>query len=326
VTEPGLGDTVFRDVVGQDGACDVLASALRSKRVPHAYLFVGPEGVGKRTVALRWAQALHCSAPPAPAAACGACSDCRKVLGFTHPDVLWVDFEFQSRLLEEPPEKQRALKIDTVREMGHLLRLKPLESRVKTAFLEPADQLVEVAAHALLKILEEPPPSTHIVLLAQDPSQLLGTLRSRCQWVRFRPLPTSVLVGQLQSRVAGLSDDDARAAALQSEGSLRRALAALEQGEELSFDWRAAPLSELMAWCEQFQGSRLGRPAAEVFLQRQLARLQADLHAGRGDASELRNVLSALQQVRQNVSPQLVLETLLLRARWDGRRPANRGN
>jgi DNA polymerase III subunit delta' len=304
----------FKGVVGQDQACRVLASGLESGRAPHAYLFAGPEGVGKRTAALRWAMALNCGAARG-AEACGQCVSCRKIAEGTHPDVISVGFEFQARLLDEPADKQKTIKIDTLREMERALRLKPQEGRAKVALLDPADRLGEDAAHALLKILEEPPPGTHLVLLAQDPGQVLGTLRSRCQWVRFRPLPAELLADRLSAERPGEPEEKVRAAALAAEGSMGRALELLEGEEALPFDWETSPLSELLAWTEQFRG-RQGREAAEDFLRRLLARFQGDLPRG-GAPAKPRRVLEALEKIKRNVSPQLALEVLLLKLRWE---------
>ncbi len=316
-TDASLAGTGFEAIRGQAHACQILLSAFRSGRVPHAYLFVGPEGVGKRATALQWAKALNCASPASPGGACETCAACRKIQARNHPDVLWIGFEHQARLLNEPVDKQRSIKIDTVRDMEHMLRLKPLEGRVKIAFLEPADKLVEAAAHALLKILEEPPPQTHLVLLALDASQLLDTIRSRCQWVRFRPLPAATVAELLQQGPTGVTDEEALRIARLSEGSLSRARALLEGGEGMDFDWEAAPLSELLSWAEQFHTPRNGRAAAQDFLRRLLAQFQEDLRQGRCEEAELRRVLDALHQIQQNVSSQLVLETLLLRLRWD---------
>jgi DNA polymerase III delta' subunit len=322
--ETALERTGFSGILGQERACQGLLSALRSRRVPHAYLFAGPDGVGKRTVARQWIKMLNCERPASDVEPCESCAGCRKVESLTHPDVLWVDFAFQAALLKEPVEKQKALKIDTVREMEKILQLKPLEGRVKVACLSPAEHLVEAAAHALLKILEEPPPKTHLILIAQDPGQILGTLRSRCQWVRFRPLAAESIATHLLNRVDHPTEAEARAAAFQAEGSLSRALEILSGAEELSFAWDAAPLPELLRWCEQFQNPRLGREAAARFLRRLLALFQSELHQGLRPAEDARRVLDALQQIRQNVTPSLVLQVLLLKLRR-GKKSRNAG-
>lgn len=316
-------DTSFRSLRGQPAAVDALSSALGSGRVPHAYIFAGPDGSGKRTAFLKWAQALFCTAPLSPAMACEECAGCRRAGAGQHPDLFMADFQTQAVLLKEPVEKQKTLKIDTIREMEKALRLKPLEGRVKLALLDPADRLVDAAAHALLKVLEEPPPGTHLVLLTSDPGRLLGTIRSRCQTVRFRPLPSADLHGVLEDRASrGEPLDRARfAAAVQAaEGSVGRALEILNEAEALDFDWEGAPLSELLSWCDQFGSPRLGRDAAEDFLRRLLARFRDEAAQGLRPLQDADRALTALQRVKQFVSPSLSLQALLLKLRWEKRR------
>ena len=311
-------ENIFRDLRGQGAAADTLSSALAAARVPHAYLFVGPDGVGKRTAFLKWCQALLCTAPLEPAVPCGDCPACRKAAGSNHPDVFRAGFQTQAALLKEPVEKQKSIKIDTVREMEKALRFKPLEGRVKIALVDPADDLVEAAAHALLKILEEPPPATHLVLLATDASKLLDTIRSRCQVVRFRPLSREDLLAVLEDRAGrgepldrSRFDEAVRAA----EGSVGRALEILSETESLDFDWEAAPLSELLAWCDQFGRPRLGREAAADVLRRLLARFREEALDGRRPPEDMDRALAALTRVRRFASPSLALTALFLRLR-----------
>jgi DNA polymerase-3 subunit delta' len=314
----------FAGLFGQATASHLLRSALAAERVPHAYLFVGPDGVGKRTAARALARALNCARPSSTGEPCGACEPCVKVDGGVHPDVLSVDFAWQAALLKEPVEKQKVLKIDTLREMEKALRFHPLEGRSKVAVMDPADRLAEPAAHALLKVLEEPPPATHLILLARETSALLPTIRSRCQTVRFRPL-TAALIERYLVEAKGYDADDARRAAAAAEGSLSRALELLVTPETVTFAWETAPLSELLGWCEKFQNPRLGRAAAEEFLRALLARMELDLHAGARPPEDLEEAVNALRQVRQNVTPSLVLQVLLLTLRRARRRQAVSG-
>ena len=310
------------DVRGQEAALGVLASALTSSRVPHAYLFVGPEGVGKAKAARLWAQILLCEAPVSPVQACGQCVGCRKAVAGGHPDLLSVDFERQAALLKEPLEKQKSIKIDTVREMEHTLRLKPSEARVKVALLDPADALVDAAAHALLKILEEPPAATHLVLIAREATALLPTIRSRCHLVRFRPLDQVTLAEIVRGLKPGVSEAETRTAATVAEGSVARALAAIDGSGALDFDWTSVPLSELLAWCEGFGNPRLGRSAAERLVESLMAREQESLRRGEGSAEALRESLTALHRLRQNAHVTLTLQTLLLGLRRRAREKA----
>ena len=315
--------TVFRSLRGQPAAVDVLSSALAAGRVPHAYLFVGPDGVGKRSAFLKWSQALLCEAPLSPVMACEECVPCRKAGGGIHPDIFRATFEVQAILLKEPVEKQKSLKIDTVREMEKVLSRKPLEGRVKIALIDPADKLVEAAAHALLKVLEEPPPATHLVLLASDPGQLLDTIRSRCQVVRFRPLPSAEVAAVMEDRAARgepLDRERFADAIRDAEGSVGRALEILSEAETLDFDWEGAPLSELLKWCDQFGSPRLGRDAAEDFLRRLLARFREEAREGLRPPQDIERALTALTRVRRSVGPSLALQALLLKLRWEKKR------
>lgn len=297
-----------------------MCSSLESGRVSHAQLFAGPDGVGKRTAFLKWAQVLLCPSPVGPALACEECPSCRRIEGGLHPDIFLAGFQTQALLLKEPVEKQKSIKIDTIREMERALRLKPSEGRVKIALIDPADDLVDAAAHALLKILEEPPPGTHLVLLSVDPGSLLDTIRSRCQIVRFRPLSTGELRKVLEDRAARgelLEPDRFEPVIAAAEGSVGRALDMLGEAESLDFDWEGAALSELLSWCEQFGSPRLGRDAAEDFLRRLLARFRTEAAEGCRSPSDMARIAEALERVRRFVNPGLVLQACLLRLRWE---------
>jgi DNA polymerase-3 subunit delta' len=162
-----------------------LTAALRSDRLAHAYLFAGPNGIGKRLVAMRWAMAINCDAPrpsSAPPAApgefggCGACASCRRSLAGTHPDLLVVE-----------PDGQ-FIKIEQVRDLQAALTLTAWSGPRKIALIDRAERLNQEAANALLKTLEEPPPASLLILISAVPDDLLPTIRSRCQTVRFFPL------------------------------------------------------------------------------------------------------------------------------------------
>jgi DNA polymerase-3 subunit delta' len=200
----------FDAILGQEHAVRVLQGALASGKVPHAYLFEGPPGVGKRLAARTLALALNCrsSGPDA----CGACSDCRKIGSDVHPDVRWLGL----------PEGKRRIPIEAVREQERWLAIGAHEGLAKLLVIEPADQLSDAAANALLKTLEEPRAGSFIVLVTAAASALLPTVRSRCQRVRFAALPTGVVERLLEGQ--GLAPEEARVLAALSGGSLDRAL------------------------------------------------------------------------------------------------------
>lgn len=315
-----IADRFFPEVLGQDDAVRTLAAALTAGRAAHAYLYTGPAGVGKKTAARAWAKALLCPSPASVGIPCGECSACKKVDARSHPDLMWVDFEFQAALLKETPDKQKTLKIGTVREMERLLRLKPLEGRVKVAVLTPADLVGDDASHALLKILEEPPPGTHIVLISDEAGSLLATIRSRCQRVRFRPLAMEVVSDIVAREHGNRPAADVDRAVRAADGSVDRARALLDENTVLAFEWATCPLSELLTWCEGFQNPRVGRTGAERFLEALLAQFQGDVRAGRRDPDDLERVLRALTGIRQNANVGLTLQHLLLHIRRNARK------
>lgn len=163
---------------GHDEACRQLLSANSRGRLAHAFLFVGPAGVGKRVFATELTRALLCDRPPAPLTACDHCPSCAQVTAGTHPDA------FTAR----KPEEKHDLPIDVVREFCTNLGRKPAKGTRKVGVIEDADDFNDESANCFLKTLEEPPPGAVLILLATDTERQLPTILSRCQVVRFRPL------------------------------------------------------------------------------------------------------------------------------------------
>lgn len=202
----------FTNIQGQDRAIAILQNALARHRLAHAYLFIGPAGVGKKRTAFALAQAVLCD--DGVREGCGSCISCTLVTAGSHPDMTLVALE---------PGKQ-SLGIDQVRELQRILSLRPIQGKKKVALLEDAHLLNPAAQSALLKILEEPPGDALLILLTVNSATLSRPLLSRCQQVRFSPLPASVIEALLVRE----HDKDQTAAhtlALYSQGSIGRALA-----------------------------------------------------------------------------------------------------
>ena len=204
-------------MLGQERAKLLLAAAFAPERLGHAYLFTGPDGVGKTLLAQEAAQALLCRGDGARP--CGACQDCRLFAHDSHPDFL----------LLEPEGDSRVIKIDKIRDLIHTLSLMPVQGDRRVAILRDADALNEEAANALLKTLEEPPASALLILTSSRPRALLPTLRSRCQEIRFEPLSAEHLRAILDDR-PGLDEEDVAAAVRLAGGSADRALQLIESG------------------------------------------------------------------------------------------------
>ncbi len=202
----------FQELIGQDRAARMLTAFIRRQTVPHALLFVGIDGVGKRTAARIFAAAANCEGDPETPLPCGECRPCRKIEGDRHPDVHTV---LPSGVY---------IKIGQIRELRSSLAMKPYEGRTRVVIIRDAQAMQAEAANALLKVLEEPPDRTVLILTAEDTTDLLPTIVSRCQPVRFGPIPRDVLTPYLTER-AGFTPEAASAAAALAHGSLARALA-----------------------------------------------------------------------------------------------------
>lgn len=176
-------------LLGHEWAVDLLRGHLNNERTRHAYLITGPQGVGRRTLALRLSQALNCTAPVKPAIPCGECRACRLIEKMQHPDFSVVQ-----------AEAGRALKVDQIRGLQRTLSLAPYEATYKIALLLRFEEANPNAANALLKTLEEPPPQVVLLLTASDAEALLPTIISRCEVIRLRPLSIEKVSGELKTR------------------------------------------------------------------------------------------------------------------------------
>ena len=204
----------FADVLGHDRIRDLLGRALAAGRLPPALLFVGPRGVGKRTLALAVARALLCPDGAPQGDACGRCPACHRTSKALHPDLF----------LAEPEGATLTLKIERVRELVREIDARPFEAASRAILIDDAHTMTEQAQNALLKSLEEPPPTSHVFLVTPSPQTLLPTIRSRCQTLRLGPLPAALLERELAARLA-LSPAEARLRVSVSAGSLGQALA-----------------------------------------------------------------------------------------------------
>ncbi len=212
---------LYRDVIGQPGAVRALRAA--AARPVHAYLLVGPQGTGKRMAATEFAASLLC-----PAGGDGTCEVCRRVRAGTHPDVTVVE--------REGPQ----IGIDMAREMARLAARSPVEGDRQVLVLHDF-HLVKDAGPALLKTIEEPPPSVVFVILAEYVPPELVTIASRCVRIDFRPLPVADVIAALVAD--GVPRDRAEELAGAAGGRLDRArlLASDPEFEQRREAWRAVP-------------------------------------------------------------------------------------
>jgi DNA polymerase-3 subunit delta' len=210
----------FRDVIGQARVVAGLGRAVETGRVPHAYLFEGPPGVGKRGTALGLALALNCAA--LPGRGCGTCETCRRIEAGLHPDV--------PTFAPDGPQ----LVIDQAKAIVALAQSRPHEAAVRLIVVDDADTLNASAANSLLKTLEEPAPRNHLVLCTSAPDRLLPTIRSRAQRVRFRALAEDALLAIAAAH--GIDRARAEVAVALADGSAARMLTSARADDGAAWD------------------------------------------------------------------------------------------
>lgn len=316
------------DILIPDWIKQGLRRAIQDHKLPHAYLFVGPARVGKRTTAIALAKAINCSTQSGEA--CDHCAVCRRIDRGVYPDVHWLEPQGQT------------LKIDQIRQLQELLMLQAYEGRMKVAVLDDVEKLTIEAANSLLKILEEPPQGTLFILLCQNLGGLPATVTSRAQVLRFGLAPRDRLVTLLHRHQCRPADAE-RVAAL-SGGRPGHALG-LELPKALAL--RAEALQLLMQAHKGDSAAILGN--AEQWAKRKndhsslfemLLSLSRDLaiaQAGGGEGALMHGDLQATlaplagsvapatwwqvfdiihtaqQAIIHNVNPQLAFEVMLLR-------------
>ena len=198
----------FKDIAGNVRVRRILKLALERGRVPNSLIFGGPDGVGKSDMALTLAKTLNCRTLTTDS--CDECPSCRAIDSGTHPDVLVLTAEV------------RDVKIEQTRLLKQMAYLRPMIGKRRVFIIEEAENLNEPSANSLLKVLEEPPDFTHIILVTASPHRLVPTIRSRCQTLAFSPIGREEIEEILIDRE--FSPEQARILALLVEGNLERAL------------------------------------------------------------------------------------------------------
>ncbi|HEX9294472.1 MAG TPA: DNA polymerase III subunit delta' [Polyangiaceae bacterium] len=332
----------FESIVGQSGAIGTLERALRTGKIHHAYRFEGPSGVGKELTAFAFAQGLVCNTPP-PSGwihyACGSCSACARAVTLSrdpphvplHPDVTLLE-----RGLYPPESLRRArpelqdISVDQIRRLVlERANFPPHEGRARVFLVRRAHELSMAAANALLKTLEEPLGHTFFVLLTDRGNDLLTTIRSRTQVVRFAHLTDTAVQTILEKD--GVAPDVAKAAAELAGGSVTTALALADPeatkerrafiesaiGAARAPDLAAAlSLSDARARDKDVLLDRLG--ALSAYLARTARTvLDKDPDKATRAARGYDVVVRAIDELDRNGSPALVLEAMVARLRQE---------
>lgn len=216
----------FEEVVGQEHIVRTIVNAIELDRVSHAYLFCGPRGTGKTTMAKLLAKSLNCVEGPT-GHPCGVCDSCLSVASGTSVDVVEIDAASNRGINE-------------IRELREKIRFAPSVSRVKVYIIDEVHMLTTEAFNALLKTLEEPPSHAMFVLATTEPHKIPETIQSRCQQFDFHKLPPVVVAEHLASILeregASAEEEALRIIAMHGEGSVRDSISILEQCHSFSGD------------------------------------------------------------------------------------------
>jgi DNA polymerase-3 subunit delta' len=319
------------NLVGHEWAIDMLKKHVIHGTTRHAYLFAGPPGLGRRTLALRFAQALNCQTPLEAGIPCGQCRDCRQIEAMQHADLTVIRADSEGG----------TLKVDQIREARRSLTLKPYQANFRVALFLRFQEANDNAANALLKTLEEAPSYAVLILTADNPEQLLPTIVSRCEVLRLRPLKIENVQSALENR--GIETSQARLIAHISGGRFGYALrlieneALLERREERLNDLQSlisasrvekfayadklardkeSMRQAVLVWLSYWRDVMLRSAQAETPLVNVDRNVEIEDLARRLDLSVARRAVSnfedVLEKMERNVNSRLLAEVLLL--------------
>lgn len=178
----------FKDVISQNYVTNSFKNAVLKKHISHAYIFTGQKGIGKSLFAKEFAKYLFCKNKKDDS--CDVCSNCGRIDNNKHPDVHWIATD----------KKDKFIKIENIREIQRLVKLSPVESENKAFIIKEADRMNEESSNCLLKTLEEPTPNTIIILIANSLTPVKETIKSRCQIIRFSPIPAHIIKKHLMEK------------------------------------------------------------------------------------------------------------------------------
>jgi DNA polymerase III subunit delta' len=338
MTDPGRRVKDNWGLIGQAWAVQMLKQHLTHASIRHAYLFSGPPGLGRRTLALRLAQALNCPQPVAPGEPCGKCKTCQQTERMQYADLSVIQAE----------KEGGTLRVEQIRSVRQSLVLKPYQGKYRVALFLRFQEANANAQNALLKTLEEAPAHVILILTADTPELLLPTISSRCEILRLRPLPVEMLETALKER--GADETTAHLLAHISGGRPGYALRLMQDEETLALRAKrledlqnllkstrrgrfayAEKLTErkkkdaeveerfretLLIWLSFWRDVLLSTSGADAPLANVDHLAEIEVLAGKLSLDEARRLVEAVERaidkLERNVNPRLLAEVLLL--------------
>jgi DNA polymerase III subunit delta' len=331
------------NLVGHEWAVDMLKKHVVNGTTRHAYLFAGPPGLGRRTLALRFAQALNCQTPLDAGIPCGQCRDCKQIEAMQHADLSVIEptIKDPNNPKELIPAPNGEIRIQQIRELQKTINLKPYQSRHRLLIFLRFHQASVEASNALLKTLEEAPSYAVLILTADNPDQLLPTIISRCEVLRLRPLKIEEVKQDLEKK--GMERDQANLIAhisggrpgyarqlIESESLLEereeclndmQSLIAASRVEKFAYANKLARDKEsmrqaILIWLSYWRDVMLRTVQAKTPLVNVDRNVEIEDLAGKLDLSTARTVVSgledALKKMERNVNSRLLAEVMLL--------------
>jgi DNA polymerase-3 subunit delta' len=319
------------NLIGHEWAVDMLKRHVAEGTTRHAYLFAGPAGVGRRTLALRFAQALNCQTPSGPGIPCGECRNCKQIAAMQHPDLNVIQADAEGS----------TMKVDQIREARRLLTLKPYAANYRVTLFLRFHEANDSASNALLKTLEEAPSYAVLILTADNAEQLLPTIVSRCEVLRLRPLKIEEVQRALEEK--GYETNQAKLIAhisggrfgyarglLESESLLAereerlndlQSLISASRVEKFSYADKLSKDKDsmrrvILIWLSYWRDVMLRTAQARTPLVNVDRNMEIEDMAHRMDLSAARLVVNelegTLEKMEKNVNPRLLAEVLLL--------------
>ena len=310
----------FSGIKGQDNPLNILKEYIENSRLCGGYLFIGPEGVGKRLAAMTLAKAVNCLESTSDS--CDTCSSCKKIENRQHPDVHVIECE------------DSEIKIENIRQLQREISFKPYEAKKKVFIIDKAHYLNPESSNALLKVLEEPPKDSLIILVTEKPSLLFKTVISRCKTLKFPALKRERLKSILKNDF-GFPEERAHFLAYFSEGRIGYALRLkdseiLQEKNKVISKFALSPrinledfslknkeevrgyLNILATWFRDIYMLKVGMPHAEIInFDRRAELLNAMPRFSFLDLNSiLESISEAITQLEQNINVKLLLYNL----------------